>query len=495
MDEQEKIQKIREIRLIVTEVLMFLSVILLVGFLTLIVMGYSFNFLEIGGEGEVVERTGLLQISSLPTGATIAIDGGTPLLLRTNASRTVLAGEHEITLSRDGFDAWTKTVNVTEGMMYRVNYPRIFLTEREVETVSEFKDEKIDFESVSPNQEKMILLSGGSLYLLNLNSPKDMTELTGLKVETIEEIGWSGNSERLLAKINGKIMVLYIKNPLEIVDITEIITEENGENAAVLSADESSEKKSEIALKDVKFESESGDKLLVLTTAGELREVNIREKKISEPYLENVIRFDNDGERVIFLTSEKKSEEAETIYQLKAYRVGAEEAFLERIVTSKDAKIVAMKYFQDFFFAVVDKTTVKIYTATVWPEVEDGIEKIFEGEMSFEVAKLAKRGKGMVFSMENADGTKKGVFDIEALKVTEFEMTGKTGWIDEFLRYEITDEGELKVRDYDGLNEKLLVEKKTGMLGVDKTKVVTISGNSRYLYYFSGTKLLRERIN
>jgi len=90
MDEQEKLERLREIRLIVTEILMFLAVVVLVGFLTLIVTGHSFNLKKFGSEGEIFERTGLVQISSVPTGATIAIDGEIPLMLRTNGSRTTL---------------------------------------------------------------------------------------------------------------------------------------------------------------------------------------------------------------------------------------------------------------------------------------------------------------------------------------------------------------------------------------------------------------------
>ena len=507
MDEHEKLQKLKEIRLIITEILMFFSVILLVGFLTLIVMGYSFNLFEIGGTGEVVERTGLVQISSIPTGATIAIDGGTPLLLRTNGSRTVLAGEHEISLSRDGFDTWTKTVNVTEGMMYRVNYPRLFLVEREPEEIIDFEKAGITFTSVTPNAERMVILVDGELGTVELNSSKpvlkklvyqsaeQISEKTSEKITEISEIEWSGNSERLLSKINGEIVFLNIKNPLETVNLTEVISEFNKKNELERSAEQISEKTAEetnkkpfekVEIKEAKFESEAGDKILILTTKNELREVNIRDKEVSEALLENVLKFDNDGERIAYLTSEKNEEK--TLFELKAYRSGAEESYLIRLVRNADVKIAAMKYFQDFYFMVEDEGLLKIYSSANWPERDDVAEKIFEGKLDFSPTILKKRGKGMVFSFEN--GEKKAVFDIEALGVTEFEASGKTGWVDEFLRFSVGDDGKLEVLDFDGLNRKTLVEK-----GVEKDKVITISGNNRYLYYFEGQVLIRERIN
>ena len=45
------------------------------------------------------------------------------------------AGEHEIVISRDGFDEWRKVIAVTEGKYYRLSYPRIFLKERSFEEV------------------------------------------------------------------------------------------------------------------------------------------------------------------------------------------------------------------------------------------------------------------------------------------------------------------------------------------------------------------------
>ena len=70
MDRQRK-KKIQNIRIIITNILMAISVIGIVFILMLIAMGYSFN--EDGG----LEQSGLAQISSRPKGATVEIDGET----------------------------------------------------------------------------------------------------------------------------------------------------------------------------------------------------------------------------------------------------------------------------------------------------------------------------------------------------------------------------------------------------------------------------------
>ena len=135
MEEHQKLRKKRAIRVAITELLMFFSVIILVIILTLIVLGYNFNINKIGTEETVIERSGLLQITSIPTGATVNLDGD-EIFSRTNLSRTLSAGNHKIVLARDGYDSWEKEMTVTEGLLYRLDYPQLFLEKRTREEIS-----------------------------------------------------------------------------------------------------------------------------------------------------------------------------------------------------------------------------------------------------------------------------------------------------------------------------------------------------------------------
>lgn len=483
MDEQEKQERRAAIRLVVTEILMFLAVILLVGFLTLVVMGYSFNLRELGGSGEIVERTGLVQISSVPTGATITIDDDSPLLLRTNGSRTVLAGAHEISLSRDGYDSWTKTISVTEGLMYRLNYPRLFPLEHEPETVLDFNtdaattsdtpavsdavaSENIVFSSVSPNKEKLLLVRSGKFYYLDLNAPNPTLKPLAIEnlaaVETIEEVSWSGNSERFLSKVNGEFFILNLSSP-----------KTSGFLSSFAKVD---------GLHSLKFETESGERILALTSENSLVELNLRDKKLSDPLLSGVLRFDNDGERIIFLT---KSEDA---FEARTFLLGDEQSVLLGSVSSSSARLATMKYFQDYFFAIVEDKRLTVLSSSSWLNAETTPETVAELPLDFSATALKKRGKGMVFVASSAEKT--AVFDLEALTLTSYSLPENSGWVDEFLCYSVSEAGKLTVFDYDNLNLRTLVES-----GVSANLSVTISGNNRWLYYFKDSKLLREKLN
>ena len=521
MDEREKIQQLRKIKVILTEIFMFISVIFLVIFLTLIVTGYSFNLKQFGKtDGEFIERTGLVQISSKPVGATVSIDGEQQLLLRTNGSKTLSSGDHEIILSKDGYGQWEKTVSIKEGMMHRVNYPRLFLNELEEEKVASFP--KATFMTTSSNMEKMIVLQDGGLFLFHLNNAKQAVESIKVekfgKIESLSEVKWSGNSERMLAKINGKYGVINIKNPAESFYLEEVTKEEVG---------------------DIEFQSDGGGELVALFKTGEVREIDIKNKKLGEIVAEGVVRFDNDGEKLVFLEKDKNTES----YEIKTYRIGDEESYslrarktnseekiengsvvegendeesredktgeiddveglevsdiselssLFKIPANQNTIISTMEYFQESFVLVADGEDVKVLSSEEWGDEEVGMEIVYEGKVGFEVQKVEKKGKGMVFGLVGKNG-EGAVFDIENLEVTkrekDIEEGSETGWIDEFLRYEIDKTGKVTIFDYDWMNERELVEE-----GASNKFDIVISGNGKWLYYFKENDLYRERI-
>jgi len=145
----EKRKKRQSIKIIASEAIMVLAVIAIVSVLALIVSGYWLN------SDFKVERQGLLQVSSMPTGADVNIDGESSWLQRTNTSKVLPSGEHQIVLSKEGYDSWSKTISITEGLLYRIHYPRLFLQERDSEKVLETTD--TTFATISPNHNTMLL--------------------------------------------------------------------------------------------------------------------------------------------------------------------------------------------------------------------------------------------------------------------------------------------------------------------------------------------------
>ena len=131
----------RAIKVFITEGFMVIAIICLVVLTTMVATGYNVKPSDDG----LIERTGLVAIQSLPTGANITIDGD-DVFGWTNLSRSMTQGEHEVVLSKDGYEAWSKTINVTAGLYYRLNYPRLFLKERIIEKLEDFSEiERVSF--------------------------------------------------------------------------------------------------------------------------------------------------------------------------------------------------------------------------------------------------------------------------------------------------------------------------------------------------------------
>ena len=176
MDPLLRHQQRQSLRIIISEFIMVLAVILTVIVLVFIVSGYWLN-----ADFEV-ERQGLLQLSSIPTGADVSIDDSEPSWFqRTNMSKMLSSGEHTIRVTKNGYDTWTKTANISEGLLYRIHYARLFLKERKKENISDLIGVTKAF--VSEDHDTMLLYMGDlelldiSLYADSLNkTQEDLSE-------------------------------------------------------------------------------------------------------------------------------------------------------------------------------------------------------------------------------------------------------------------------------------------------------------------------------
>lgn len=171
----EKAKRRQSLKVILSEIIMFLTVVVTVVILAFIVSGYWIN------ENFEVERQGMLQISSYPSGADVVIDDETSWLQKTNTSKVLSTGEHTIVLSKEGYDSWSKTINITEGLLYRLNYPRLFPLQRDPEPVYDTTGVTTAFVS---KDRKKLLLYYGDLATLDTASFNDDSSIKQLDYST-----------------------------------------------------------------------------------------------------------------------------------------------------------------------------------------------------------------------------------------------------------------------------------------------------------------------
>ena len=148
----EEIKRRQNLKVIISESIMVLTVIVTVIILALLVSGYWIN------ENFEVERQGMLQVTAHPSGVKVLIDDEDPWTPRLNNPKVLPAGEHTITLAKDGYDTWSKDVTISEGLLYRIHYPRLFPDIRESEVIYDAAGTTAAI--VSSDRRKLLLYRG-----------------------------------------------------------------------------------------------------------------------------------------------------------------------------------------------------------------------------------------------------------------------------------------------------------------------------------------------
>ncbi|MBQ6510706.1 PEGA domain-containing protein [Candidatus Saccharibacteria bacterium] len=455
MNEAQKRRKYRAIKVIITEFFMVLSVIALVFTLTFIVMGY-----KIGDDGEL-EQDGFLQIRTAPTGAVVTIDDE-QLLTRTNLSKAISAGEHEVSFSKDGYDTWKKTILVTSGLTYRLNYPKLFLKERVEEKIAGF--DGLDFTSVSPDDNSLIVapsntkkwqlfsLSEGKPTVKNIDLVEIFPEIESENFSRIKILKWNDDSDKILAlaEWNDKREWLFIdiKDPKS----SKNLTQEFGMDFA-----------------DIKMKNKSGEQLFILEN-GNLRKLNISTAEVSRILLSNVERFYNFDSDIIYVGKDEDGKREFGFYQ----EGNNESSKIMELEDSSDAKMAMGEYYGDVYTTFVVNNNVKIYRGNFGAKQEKNVLLVDE-ELDFVPSEVNVRGGGELAMLRN--GKSYAVYDVETNKFTRYELeNGEIKWMSEFMFSFVDEKGNLIAEDFDkGNRRKVVANVKSGF----ETPIVA----DKWIYY------------
>ena len=459
----EKRAYYRNIRVIVSEIIMVLVVIVTVVILAFVVSGYWLN------SDFKLERQGMLQISSIPTGADVAVDGESAWNQRTNTSKVLSSGKHDISVTKEGYDSWSRSINIREGLLYRIHYPRLFLQNREKNPVLDVSN--ATYATVSPNREHMLLANNTTEWeLVNLThdslekKPIDIaghfsgTSLAsgaskGLFIGSIVSASWSTNNEKVLieSSYNGtsEWVVLDIKNPTTSLNLTRLFNMNF----------------SRISIMD-----DSAAHLIALAN-GNLHTIDLGARQISAILAQNVVDYDHYNSEIIF--SAKKEEK---------YYIGIiknqDEPQKEIFKYDTPASVAILRFYDDIYVSIAVDGKNVVYK-------KDDFSEYFSGEISIipETYNVGHAGEFVIAS----SGQNIVTVDMEAMEVVEWSIdSAHYGWLDPDMLYAVND-GELVVRDYDGLNRRSLAK------NVSSHFPVVITGD-KWLYYFSDGDLIREVI-
>ena len=463
--------KKQNIKVIVSEIFMVIAVIITVIVLALLVSGYWLN------SNFEIERNGMLQISSVPTGASVEIDGQTSSWLeRTNSSKILSSGSHTIRLTKEGYDSWSKTVTISEGLLYRLHYPRLFLEKRQSEKV--FSAEQYTGATMSSDHNAILLFNNTSEWAYaNLDTDEPI-----LRKFDISNLFTSINAieDAKIHQFDGKILSIdwdydasHVLIEVQASDMTEwVLLDINNVEKSINLTKEFGAEFSHIEIID-----NNSNNLLAISNHN-LHRIDIPGRSMSTVIAEQVVDFDHYNNEIVFSAQKAASASPEDVqtYYIGYFRLGDHRTeTLENIASP--AKVAIGKFYDSKYIATLVGNVVTIH------QKDEYTSDMSEYVLSFtpETLKVGHNGEFLFLTKDINLAT----LDFEAGLVREWTIeNNQYGWFDNDMIYAIS-QGDLIVYDFDGLNRRTISHDVSDHLPA----VIT---NDRWLYYFSNNNLVRE---
>lgn len=461
---------------------MALAVIAGVVILVLVIQGYRYNRFD----GKI-EQGGLVQFDSRPSGATVTLDG-TQLASKTASKLTVSAGSHEVTMSRDGYLPWSKTVTVKAGAVLWLNYARLYPTQPVTSTVTTY--DSMTSALVAQNRKQLAVVASPSQAALSLVSLNDTTPsvrkvtVTASAVTTPSDastsvfrlVVWDSDSQFVILQhaYDGKLEYLSVDtNSSTATNITKALG---------------------VAVSRIEYAIGDRNTVYILTDTHELRRGDLSASTISGPLLSNIADFAQADRSTITYETRRDESGVRSVGYLTN---GAARPRVVHTVTddgSASMKFRMGAYYGDEYLVLAYGDTTTIYTADVpssdssstlswkrvgWLSSAGGVTYLGFSPDSERFVYAQMAGSALTYDLET---------DVIAKTTFEATMSRVVDWVDDF-HIGATAGGSALFYDFDGTNARKVA---TGVVDAP----LTISENDNYLYYFAtdGSTTVLKRV-
>jgi len=446
--------------------LMSLTVIGLVVVLVFVMLGYQFN----GDDGRI-EQGGLVQFDSYPAGGSVTIDGAS-FGSQTPSKTTLLAGQHFVTMQRDGYNSWQKSVNVTAGAVLWLNYARFVPIELKPTNVADFP--VVSSTSVSPDSKWMAVketptdasiqlvdLTGDTVKRTTLELPaSSYTASAEGKAHSFTLITWEPDSRYILVRhIYDDTKQEWLVVDTQNVNNTQNITK-------LLSIDASK----------LVF-SGNNPKVLYAQIGGDVRRIDLGSATLSRPLASNVAEFSIYQDSTIVFSSLPDPE-------TKKRSVGYYDEDTDKIRTVRtyvDDGTISLhfaigEYFNETYFAIAYGEEVEVLKGDFTAPAK--AKQVAATTVTGGVQYLSIPIDGRFVIAQHGD--KYVVTDLELKKTTTTQLTGTSEvksqlqWLDTYTIWSDRD-GMVRLYEFDGTNQHTIMPVTPGFN-------VTLSPNDKYMY-------------
>lgn len=471
--DRKKTKKIQNTRIVMTNIFMGLSVVAIVFILMLIAMGFSFN--ENGG----LEQSGLLQISSRPSGATVEIDGETQFS-RTEISKMLGAGDHKIKVTRSGYDTWESTVRVDAGLLTHISWVRLFPLNPTVEKVGSYRQARlISFSNDRKNllygesnssKLRFIGLQGNSISesMLNLSDILGLSDLDTLRQANISVVSWNDGGNKVILNYAHDGAVDWILADLE-----------KPEKSINLSA------KYGLVFSKILIANSSASKLWGVEN-GNLHLIDLGNSTISAAKITGVQSIANNKDVVAYLrtSTELDANGTETtIRTLETFKEGETGATIVTNFENQEFSNFTLAlgtYWSEEWLAYSTDAKLTIL-AGKYPSYDkptsNALKIVLKREISHVPVSISHSNEQRIVAFRSPDKVMSFDFETKDYYDIKLKSTNPSRWLDDYIIWQ-HEEGKVTINDFNGANYRELIAESNNELPV------CLSENSRWLYYF-----------
>jgi len=440
-------------------------VVFLVSLMVLIILGYRVNI----NNGQV-ERNGLLQFLSEPSGARILIDGEDSGR-RTSDKFSVTEGVHNFSFELDGYRTWEKQVDVRADTLTWLNYARLIPIEPKVDKVYDYSS--LSKTLGSPNSKKLLVqkditkpvidivdLQDKDFKVTRLNLPSTLYSKSGEPdiSHNFNVVQWDPGSRYVLMRHTYSGLSEWMRIDTELL--------QNSVNVTALFSE---------SINSVKFSGTSGNVLYGLIN-GKLRKLDTSAETISRALVTNVIDFNIYDINTITYTGYSTDDKLNRVAGI--YRDGdSDPTVLRSIKNAPDLilNIATSRYFDKDYIAITQNNKVDLYAGS-YPSSgstdTSSLVPVIEMSLNNNIKKItfSSTGEYVVAQSDNQFAS----YDIEYEKSYTVPTGGTMSWLDKYHLWKVEND-KLIVTEFDGAN---VVDLGTGLAGHS----VVLSDNEEFIY-------------
>lgn len=458
------------IRLTIVYTLMILSIGLLVAGLYLIIQGYRYNRYQ----GQL-EQGGLVQFESSPSGASVWLDD-TQLGIRTGGKLTLTAGNHTISMKKDGYYDWSKQVTVQPGGVLWLDYIRLVPEQLTVtasvaltgavSSIASYDAKKIALvEDAAQPVVQVVNVDASTPQKLTVAIPStSYTAPASGESQSFEVVGWAHDNRYFMVKHT------YGNS-------TEWISVDSGsqgvaKNVTTLLG---------VAASTVAYSKDDANKVFLLDSSADVRQANLDQKTLSGPLIQNVESFSvYDNSTITYVTQPTEANPK----RIAAYlTLGAKSARTVAEFTA-DASIPARfavgKYDGNNYLTVADGSIVTVYKGDLSASDANNPAafvkyKVITQKGNVQYVGFSPTDQRFMYA-QNANYI--STLDTDTGKVTSrafaTEQTRRIHWLDDD-HFMANENGGLQLYDFDGTNVHTLLSAATSNIALS-------AQSNRYIY-------------